>query len=362
VTGGYALARTIRIAIALAVIGSSLLSNPGGIAVEGDETSTTIKVTCTEPEGCYRLLSQAIANAPEGATIELSPGLFYEPPILIDKSITIRGSGSQTVIQAVTPGILLRIHNPNPDDALQVVLEDVTLRYWILPVEAEPAGSIIPEAVLRVEGVAGDRDPENSSAPTTRVILRRSGVSSVVTAIGVSGAEFLLEDTWIRTRSGAFSIGAGSQFPAVNNRIVWLGGLPSGEGAPALIGLSGAAGELRQNLIINGKRAPPENSLPGVLIFGEGRYTFQDNEISNLAVGVLLGGGSISVEFLENAFKGNGVGIFVNIPPCVPHPAPETRFSGTIAGRDNVFVDNKRDLCPDIEEGPWPPGFVKRTE
>jgi hypothetical protein len=54
-----------------------------------------IEVNCPDPSGCLGLLGEAIAAAPEGAVIrlsELSKGIYYEHPLVIDKSLTIQGT------------------------------------------------------------------------------------------------------------------------------------------------------------------------------------------------------------------------------------------------------------------------------
>ena len=353
-----ALAVTILTIILVSILiglGYGPLQHSAGIS----SNEVVVGIRCTEIEGCFRLVGQAVQSAPEGAIIEVAAGLYYELPILVEKSLTIRGTGLDTVIQGITPEVLFSVRNPNPDHFVQVTLESVNLRYWVFAAE-DPDADLARRGVLQIEGVHDgfSPSPEESLSLPTRVVIRRSTLSSVETAIHISGAELLLEDNWIVGRDGALEVNVDARLTATNNRIFWLGGLSKGD-ALALIMLSGAEAEFYGNLIFNGSGVSASNALPAILIFGEGRYIFRKNTIEDLAIGVLIGGGAASVDFRENEFRNNGGGIFLSMPPCVAHPASETRFSGAITGRDNVFVDNDIDLCPTLEEGPWPPGFVQ---
>lgn len=327
--------------------------------LRSSSNDAVVRIRCLETEGCFRLIGQAVGSAPEGAILEVAAGIYYELPILIERSLTIRGTGPDTIIQGISPGILFTVQNSDASRVIQVTIEGVSLHYWVFA-DLDPLSDLTPRGVLKIQGVR-NRMPhgsEESLSLSTYVVVRRSTLSSVETAIRLNGAELLLEENWITARDGALTVGADARLIAIDNRILWRGGLSKGD-ALALITLSRAEAEFYGNLIFDGSGVSNSNALPAIFIIGGGQFKFHKNVIEDLAVGVTIAGGATSVEFQENEFRKNGVGIILNMPPCVANPAPETRFSGVITGQDNLFTDNDIDLCPGLREGPWPPDFVK---
>ena len=72
------------------------------------------------PDGPLRSLAVAVREAPAGAQIIVRAGTYREPPILVDRPLTIVGEG-RPVIEATAPDTLLR-----------VVADDVTVRGLVL--------------------------------------------------------------------------------------------------------------------------------------------------------------------------------------------------------------------------------------
>jgi hypothetical protein len=95
----------------LSVVGVlSLLWIVGSSSINSNQAS--LQVTCSEPQGCFGLLGKALAAAPTGSTISIGPGIFYERPLVIDKSFVLQGAGADlTKIRIVEPGSAITIRS-----------------------------------------------------------------------------------------------------------------------------------------------------------------------------------------------------------------------------------------------------------
>jgi hypothetical protein len=99
------------LAMRLSVVGVlSLLWIVGSSSINSNQAS--LQVTCSEPQGCFGLLGKALAAAPTGSTISIGPGIFYERPLVIDKSFVLQGAGADlTKIRIVEPGSAITIRS-----------------------------------------------------------------------------------------------------------------------------------------------------------------------------------------------------------------------------------------------------------
>ena len=307
------------------------------------ESGIVIQVNCTDTNGCFHLLGQAIESAPEGATIQLSSGVFYEIPMLINRSLTIQGAGAQfTYVHAALPGNLFTVRSA--DHSITVNIKSITLQSRV--VEVDPISSAVGIGIW-IEG------PLGGSPEQLKVFVLDSALIAVGTAVNVRGkAQLTLQGNWMRSAQAVLAAENGSQIIAEKNQMF----LNEGFGIPrvTMVGL----GDVEARFEGNRLAGTASQKVIGIFALG-GQYSFEENRFTNHAVAVELGG-KTTAEFLANEFDNNFIGIFLQTPPCVPSPAPELRFDGTISGSDNQFSFNSAtDLCPSLGEYPWPEGFVK---
>lgn len=332
--------RSYKCLILIGLLGSLVLSGAG------QESVPVLKVNCPDRYGCFRLLGQAIETAPEGAIIQLSPGVYYELPLLISKSLTIRGARSaSTTIKAVDSGALITIRASN--QPITVNLESLILHNPVLDLIVTPSGR--GDAInLQIEGLS-EGNPED-----IKVLLEDSYILSAGIGISVEGrAQLTLQGNGIEARLAALIAENGGQLMVNENSFV----IERPKEAFSIILLSEVEAQFQKNWIFQRVINPEEARVIGVMISG-GQYSFVENQFSTLAVGAALAS-KTTADFHRNLFREDKIGISLHIPPCIPNPAPELRFEGFITGADNQFSYNKVDLCPGLGEFPWPPGFMK---
>ncbi len=299
----------------------------------------TMQVNCEEVAGCFRLLEQVLATASEGAVIQMGPGVYYERPLVITKSVTIQGAGSPlTLITAIDQGPLLTIQSPS--NPILVTIENLTLQNLMLS-----------GLGLLVQGTL-----QSTSTSATEVMLRGSWLFAADKAISSQGKALLrLQQNSIGAGNLAIEAQYGSYLIAIDNTIIlsW----PSEPLAPiGVILLQDVEAAFERNSISPRITAPRPQVPFGILALG-GEYSFSENEIQQVSVGVMLGG-KTNAAFNNNRIHDNIMGIALELPPCIPKPDPEIRFDGVISGSENQFANNsKGDLCP--ADYPWPPGFRK---
>ena len=311
------------------------------------ESGTVIQVNCTQDFGCLHLLGQAIEAAPEGATIQLGSGVFYELRGIIDKSLTIRGTrGSDpaailTLINAVEPGTLFTIQAAN--HPVNVILEDLLIQSSVV--------SIAPFIKAMGNGLSIQGSSEGNP-DQLKVIFRNSALTTVGTAINTHGkAQLALQSNEIKSASLVLYSQDGSELIVQDNEIFVLADY--GLSGLSVVFLREVDARFERNLISQ----DPERKLAGISALG-GRYSFIENRVEGHAAGVILGG-KVVADFQRNLFSENVVGLVLQAPPCAQDPAPEIRFEGFITGSENQFTYNsKADLCPALNEFPWPPGFT----
>ncbi len=128
----------------------------------------TIEVKCDNPAGCSGLLEQVIATAPAGAVIQLGIGTFYERPLTINKSLTIKGvTPDKTFIQGMKsqasgqPPVVHAVFTIENDSEIQVLLKDLAIvtaaeemRYALL-LKGKANATLDHSMILNTEGFVG---------------------------------------------------------------------------------------------------------------------------------------------------------------------------------------------------------------
>jgi hypothetical protein len=290
-----------------------------------------------------------MAAAPENATLLIQPGLYLEPPLTIEKSLTLKGAAADAfwrpLIRTIEPGPLLTVRPA--DRPVSVTLEGLELQALMIKT-GFPTDSL--SVGLRVEGV------QDGPADQVKVVLRESRLYAADGGAMISGkASLSIQKTSIRVIGVALLAREGSQLLVEDSTILgdsWLG----------VVILLNVDALFRHNTIGYSalRVAGTRDSLFGVL-GGGGRYTFVNNEISHLGMGLSFAG-KTTLEFSENTVTKNKLyGIALNLPACFGSGVDsEQEFRGTITGQNNIITDNaKGDLCPGLKDYPWPPGFVK---
>ncbi len=314
--------------------------------VWGSEAGTqtpVIEVSCPDSVGCLGLLERAISTAPEGAVIqlsELSKGIYYEHPLVIDKSLTIQGiTYPWNLIIAVDHGYFLTVRSPG--HPITVTLDNLVIQNSLVNVgmswSEEWTGT---GTAIFLEGPA-EGNPED-----LELIISDSGIDASSFAIEMRGrAQLTIEGSELDANRGLMAEGGGKVI-LEDNRI-WF--------KPDWAGMlfKDVEAWLKGNKIYNISHPSPAG---GIMAFG-GEYYFIENEIMDLVAIAVALGGKTNADFRGNRIEGNYIGIVLYLPSCVPSLEPEFIFEGRITGADNLFLYNDRDLCP--EDYPWPPGFVR---
>lgn len=79
-----------------------------------------VEVSCPYPEGCFSLVGRAIRQASAGAIIRIAPGIYYEKPLIIDKSLRLEGIPTETgrlpriILVLVDVGMAVLIQGSSP--------------------------------------------------------------------------------------------------------------------------------------------------------------------------------------------------------------------------------------------------------
>jgi hypothetical protein len=306
------------------------------------KTEQVIQVHCEEATGCFRLLEQALATAPEGAVVQISSGIYYEHALVITKSVRLQGvqeiGAHLPIITAVDQGPLLTV--PSSPKPISVTIENLTLQNLVLS-----------GLGLLVQGAS-----QSTSTSFPEVVLRGSWLFAADRAISVQGkARLRLQESSIQAGNLPIEAQYGSHLIAIDNTITlsW----PNEPLAPIGVILLQDVEAVFEKNSISPQITAPRPQVPFGILAGGGKYSFSENEIQQVGVGVILVG-KTNAAFNNNRIHDNMIGIALELPPCIPNPDPEIRFDGVITGSGNQLANNsKGDLCP--ADYPWPEGFRK---
>jgi nitrous oxidase accessory protein NosD len=347
----YALAMALAGVIAVLALSRAYFANPLEIVVQC-ETST-----------CFGRIEEAVTNAPEGAILEIRAGTYYEYPLSLTKTLTLKGEDPRTTrIHAVKPGALFAVHTA--ENPVRVSIEGLALGNFIV----SPDGPL--SSVLRVE--------KGSSEDKSSVSVSLQGVWLTSAELGIwtqgeirleirSSEIYAQKMPVVRVAEGGTLVLEESRLSATSDAAAY---------EPGLLVLLSSDAELRENLLIpfgevrvpfgiygsDGEYSLTENELAfvevGLALLGTStRASLRTNYFHDLKTGVTIGG-EVNSTLVENVFRYNDVGVLLYLPPCASSRGDDPlRFRGVVSGRDNRFEYNDTDLCP--EDYPWPEGFEK---
>jgi len=322
---------------------------------------TEIVIQCDAP-ACFGLIGEAIEGAPEGSILTIRPGSYYEFPMSVTKSLTLRGEDYRTtLIRALEPGALFTIH-PS-ERPLHVAFRELTLRNLEVAVDG-PVSS-----VFRVEG-------DNQEEDSVSVSLQNIWVDSAGVGVWTEGEVRLeIRASQMYTRvMPVVRVVEGGRLTLEESRLSATSYNTVGHD-PSLLVVRSSEAVLRKNLLIpfgevsvpaafygfDGEYTLTENELAfvemGAAFLGSTRAVLRKNYFHDVKTGVALGG-ETNGTLLENVFRYNDVGILLYLPPCVATSEDDPlRFRGSIEGQNNVFEYNDEDLCP--ADYPWPENFKR---
>ncbi len=333
---------------ALWIASSSEMSSNSG--------QVSLQINCPEATGCFGLIGKALASAPTGSTIHIGPGVFYEQPLVIERSLTLQGAGADlTKIRPVEPGSAITIRSIEPIDVLISSLTIVAPFVWDKRISAGVVW--IQESNVDKTQTVVIKDSEITSftgvlinASKGSLTIQRSrlwGISSGIDIRTRGEIAVAVEDTLL---DGPFlyddPIGL-SRLVIISSAISFM---PDDSPGRAYISLK------------NNQMQLWHLGLKAISIGYEGwsraEVLLVNNMIAYNKVGVHLGGDS-NAEFRENTISNNDNGVTLFLPPCASINSYDIlAFRGQVRGKDNVIIDNKKgDLCP--PDYPWPPGFRK---
>lgn len=331
-----------------------------GVQLVGHEVQQ-IELNCNDTRGCFGKLEEAVEAAPEGSTIRIGPGTYYERPLLISKSLLIEGAGSElTEIRAVAPGAAITIRSPR---SLSVIFKKLALITPALWVEGARGSAGM--------GIAwGQEGAEEQSVVIEESEIVNGGIGAALHRGGI----LTIRQTTIRGLPSGLAVSLKGEAKIVVERSALIGFLWDPASLTSYGTLSSIAGVLIRGekgggvarvLLRNNKiLAWPMGVAITSIGFEEGwtqvRAELTENEIARnrVAGGVYLVGDPV-VELNRNVIYENGYGVQLFLPPCVAIRSGDiVAFRGVVLGRANEIRDNaKGDLCP--VDYPWPPGFRK---
>jgi nitrous oxidase accessory protein len=308
-----------------------------------DAAAETLTVS---PNGRLRSVAEAVRTAAPGARIVVTAGTYREPPILIDRPLTIEGEGRPRLV-AAAPATLIR-----------VTADDVTLRGLVLA--DVPASHVEDRAAVRFEhvrrcvadGLEIERAPyglylsESADCRLTGNAIRGAGAGArplgnaihlwsttrtTITDNVVSehrdGLYFeFVQDTTIARNTSARNTRYGLHF-MFSHRCVYTGNTFRHNGAGVAVMYTREVTMTRNAFDDN--RGP---SAYGLLLKDISDSRLEANHFGDNTVGLLIeGGGRLAV--IGNRFTGNGwaVKLMAN--------SSDDRLEG------NVFERNAFDLA-----------------
>jgi nitrous oxidase accessory protein NosD len=337
------------------------------------KTPAEIDVACPQPQGCFMAIGEAIEAAPEGATIQIQPGLYYERPLIIEKSLTLKGVGIafETVIRGIEPEPLLTIRHPEGGRPVAVIIQYLSVQAPILPFRPKrPSDSPAGVVIKNEEGEGSPEDLQVSIQESTifgltgirirgpaKVTINKGRIYSWGTSpdvahsgIGVDAfsCELVISDSKIESlRQGIYlekvrALIQRNEIRDATSEMINTGIMIRGE----------TEATISENVIENNE----SGIILGFYLVGTNiKLYLKRNKISNNGVGISFEGRDIVAILDENEIVRNGMGVRLGLPPCTGFE--QELFSGQVLGKDNEIHDNGQDLCP--EDYPWPPGFVR---
>jgi nitrous oxidase accessory protein NosD len=317
----------------------------------GSQNSTPLKISCKDPSGCFNLLKNSIEAANAGAEIEIGPGVYYERPITINKSVTLIGVGDTIPdIIAVEGGAVIRVNST--ESPIAVMMERIILRARV----NDALGNLGGGGTLM--GVYVNASKDNNEGKVNLTLRDVSIISNGVGVIAHGNSQVTLSNDEILAYVGAIDAEDGVSLLVENSKLVVDTYSPYHP--LAVIYLHNVDADLRNNDIYDPDVSQTKMSIYGVMAIA-GRFSFSGNKFSDLAAAVVIGG-MTDAEISNNEFSENRVGIMLFLPPCV-RPEPPFTFNGKIEGEGNTFSSSSEaDLCPGLSDFSWPQNFVSSSK
>ncbi len=373
-TGAMRNTRLILFSLLVLLVGLTIVivrqpvrsDKPSLVVYEPKESANdrmVIEVNCPDPQGCFLLLGQTLATAPEGAIINIGPGLYYEKPIVIPKSIHIRGEGAgESEIRLIEPGAAFTIESPMP---LSFSVQGISVRTRVLE---------LPEMGQSLQN-SGIRWKQSRNSARQSILLQEVAiVSSTAIAVEAWEGEIRVKNSQLQGISGISVLGGGDLSLAVVESSL-LGPCflqrPNCTYLPHLWGsaitIVSMEGEGAIQAIVQGNRfsgwgtdgvyaASPglTRGWANILIY------LEENRIQHNRYGIRLAG-EVEANIIANEILNNDeYGVVLSLPPCLSSPPPMP-FQGVIRGVQNEIRENRKaDLCP--EDYPWPEDFSVPNE
>lgn len=309
------------------------------------QAEPVVELSCPNTDGCFRLLGPALETAPTGATIRLGPGIYYEKPLTVSKSVRILGTGSTIRIVDSGPAFTVRTAGRPVDLSFESV--SIEAQLWASP----PAGLPLPATQAQNMGVYVVKGPDPVQLSLDRTHIQ-AGYGIHIEQAPSRGIS--IKNSVIRAVSIAvLTQGIGENVTlTVEKSDIHVAGDPTPVG---FMVLGTAKVVLRDNKVFGGFEqrgaAVQAWGLEGVV-----HLVLERNQSSFFENGALLLG-AVQATMVDNDFSYNsGYGVTLGLTPCYPDPR-FTEFTGSVQGSNNRSVGAKGSLCP--PSYPWPPGFVK---
>jgi len=337
----------------------SLLLSVGGVSDVGDRRGEAVEVSCPDPRGCFMKIEEAIESTPEGSTIRIGPGTYYEKPLVIQKSLVLQGAGAyQTEIRTVDPGAGINILS---SDSISVTLQGLAIVTRIEERKSEDSANV---GILWVqEGEGADKEQF--------ILIQESRIESNA-GVGIRAwkGQITIQQSTIYGRAGGLGVAARGRIEVrieksslIGPEPVLLGFIRPGPSLSIGVEIGATPGGrilvlLRKNEIMGWGAGLIVSSL-GHVGWGAAEVLLEENKITyNGGPGVYLIGDAVA-ELVKNEITENKYGVELALPPCISiSPQDEIAFQGIIRGSENVISNNEEgDLCP--ADYPWPPGFKK---
>lgn len=293
-------------------------------------------------------ISAAVIAAPASNVIYVLPGIYTEQ-VVIEKDLTLMGSGENTIIRS--PGTLTstyligsNIYKPVilVKDASNVILQDLVVdgdgkgnaNYRFIGVGYFNSGGLISNVEIKnvqdtpfsgtQHGVAlyiynGDGQERQVEVKDSKLVdFQKNG-----TVFFGSNLTVNFHDNEV--------IGKGSTFTTAQNGVQFSGG---------------ATGDVKGNTIIGIAYTGANWTASGILLYGVGNVTVEDNELNNCQTSIYLYGGSsvITNNVITTSKAGIGggsylTGIAAADPPFLPPSPVETTTSLDQSGSKNATND-----------------------
>jgi len=317
-------------------------------------------------------IQSAIDVAAPGTVIELGEGTYRES-LVIDRSLTLRGSAGGTTIEGTARGAAVRIRG----EGITVRLENLTVqggRGWDghgIQTEGSPAVGLVgvttrenswcgiwakDRSLLSLEAcrIVGNGTHGIYTWDFARLDLRSCEISGNKThgILALHVSELCVADCTISGNLSGVWAWDGARFHATRTAI-------GGNTLNGLVGQNAAQIDLASCSV-------SENGQYGLWFSDSSRGVLQDCEIrANGADGAFVEMDGI-VEFSRCVVRENsGVGIRAATPSCVGSFDPSRPFKGWIEGEGNDVPGPEEEggnlqggLCPSYPGSLWPQGFL----